>query len=407
MNAADGREARRGLRRRIAFAIAGAAMLLLLGAMLAMVMWPRASARVSIVALASLEPGVPVYDHDHRVFIVRLDDDRVLAFSEESPHLPGDPLRWVSANEMRSAGWPNPRWLEESPTGVFVEPRHGETFAGDGTRIFGPAPRDMDQYAVSIEDNWVVVDLSKLIPGSRTPGASSGATTPTPAATVPPPPSAPPPVPTPARAPAQPWRQALANERDVVALVDAILAGPDHMVELTARVQALCSFHGELNSACREQGLGIYDSFEAVVVTDFPSFCEGCELTPERLREALEHIWRDGGTSIASFYSGTEPSDQHPGQTPAGVELVAVWKVDEATEALVAQGWPSLTASYALGFRAVTPAGDDEAVTGFLLLVDPTAERPIAVVLPLSTQWTAQRAAAYAGRGEWEVLYLP
>ena len=42
----------------------------------------------------------------------------------------------------------------------------GATFDRDGTRVFGPAPRDLDQFQISLDDGMVAVDTGKLICGS-------------------------------------------------------------------------------------------------------------------------------------------------------------------------------------------------------------------------------------------------
>ncbi|MDA0366133.1 MAG: hypothetical protein O3B31_03400 [Chloroflexi bacterium] len=246
---------------------------------------------------------------------------------------------------------------------------------------------------MSVEGDWVVAHLSKLAPGANPHGeAAQGNVTPAPAAT------------TRRSGSAQLWREALANEGGVVELVDQVLTGPALTVELVARVQALCSFHGELNDACREQSLGVDDTFEAVAVS--PSECEACEVPPDRLLEGLENIWRNGWTPLASFWDGSAPAVPPTGPA-AGVEFVAAWKLDDATAARIAAHWPSLTARYALAFRALALTDREGAITGFLLLVDPAAERPIMAVELLTEQWAARRAAAYLGQGQWQVLYLP
>ena len=50
-------------------------------------------------------------------------------------------------------------------SGHFECPCHGSRFDIGGEWIEGPAPRGMDQYALSAEGDTLVVDTSKLLPG--------------------------------------------------------------------------------------------------------------------------------------------------------------------------------------------------------------------------------------------------
>ncbi len=53
----------------------------------------------------------------------------------------------------------------------------------DGTRVFGPSPRDMDRYEIRIQSGRVLVDLRRLREGERPPRWANG--TPTPASGTP------------------------------------------------------------------------------------------------------------------------------------------------------------------------------------------------------------------------------
>lgn len=103
---------------------------------------------------------------DTFVHVVRLDDGSFRALSAVSPHL-GEVLPWL------------PDFVWDGEFGWFRDLCHGETFRMDGTRIFGPSPRDMDWYPVSIEGGQVLVDLGDLQQGARGTRGSPG--TPAPA----------------------------------------------------------------------------------------------------------------------------------------------------------------------------------------------------------------------------------
>lgn len=79
------------------------------------------------------------------VHLVRSEDDSFRALSGQSTHL-GEMVAWL------------PDFFWEGQRGWFHEPCHGDTYALDGSRIFGPAPRGLDGFEVRIEDGMVIVD---------------------------------------------------------------------------------------------------------------------------------------------------------------------------------------------------------------------------------------------------------
>lgn len=105
------------------------------------------------------------------VHIVRLEDGSFLALSGKSSHL-GEFVPWRADFAFFGR------------TGWFREPLHGDTFAIDGTRVFGPAPRSLDRFALRIEDGRVIVDPTDVTLGARTPPPARNAPTATPAATA-------------------------------------------------------------------------------------------------------------------------------------------------------------------------------------------------------------------------------
>jgi len=198
------------------------------------------------------------------------------------------------------------------------------------------------------------------------------------------------------------WREQLEDVPDLIELVDEVLAGPEGVLKEATTVQALCSFHGELFELCADRGLTVTDRFEAVVVT-IGLFCEGCEVPPARVETALRGIYERGGVPTEAFWGGSAGTAgaTDPG---AGVELVGVWTLDDATIAHIAGRWEGdLVATHALEFRSRRPQPGFEVVTGFLLFVDPSQPRPIAILDPTNEAWTSFDAAR--ALGGWHILY--
>ena len=79
------------------------------------------------------------------------------------------------------------------------------------------------------------------------------------------------------------------------------------------------------------------------------------------------------------------------------------WTLDDRIADLIGERWLELSARYALAFRAVQPGTDEELITGFLLFVDPSRDRPVAIIEPTSESWTAFNTAQYLG--PWRELY--
>lgn len=94
---------------------------------------------------------------DRFFYVVHLPDGEFTLLVGRSPHR-GGAVRWAP----ESSGQIDPRF-----TGVFVEPRHGEEWTIDGTRIFGPAPRDLDRLDWRVDAGVLIADLSELHRGAR------------------------------------------------------------------------------------------------------------------------------------------------------------------------------------------------------------------------------------------------
>jgi len=91
-------------------------------------------------------------------YVVRLPDGDFRVLSGRSTHL-GGAVVW----DTTGVPWSNAAYV-----GVFIEPAHSEQWTIDGTRFYGPAPRDLDRYEWQIDDGGVlVIDLSEVVPGPR------------------------------------------------------------------------------------------------------------------------------------------------------------------------------------------------------------------------------------------------
>ena len=99
--------------------------------------------------------------------LVRLDEDTFIALSWIDPHL-GCTVPW------------RPDFSWDGTLGWFRNPCHGETYDRAGRLVFGPSPRDLDRYLVSIVDGRVIVDTEHYVCGFAPPDTRCGAPTPVP-----------------------------------------------------------------------------------------------------------------------------------------------------------------------------------------------------------------------------------
>lgn len=174
--------------RRALLALAGASALGVTALLLAGFFWPDVDREVDLGRVESFAPGTvtsfyrPVDGDGFRllapgetventctihnwsypqrlsgtvIHVVRLEDGEFRGLSGRSPHL-GEMVPW------------RPDSLWEGVVGWFREPCHGDTYALDGTRVFGPAPRDLDRFDLRIDDGHVVVDVTAVTEGART-----------------------------------------------------------------------------------------------------------------------------------------------------------------------------------------------------------------------------------------------
>ena len=145
---------------------------------------PRLARKFVVATLADLPPGSkkpvviqspdprdPLRTLDAKVYLVRLDSEQaarnpgakegmVYAFWRKCPHL-GCTVPW------------NPMFAFEDPrsgqayTGWFRCPCHGSTYSDAGFKVFGPSPRSLDMFPVSIAgDGRIILDVGTVIRGS-------------------------------------------------------------------------------------------------------------------------------------------------------------------------------------------------------------------------------------------------
>jgi cytochrome b6-f complex iron-sulfur subunit len=114
-------------------------------------LWPakpggesQANAVVPAGSLASFEPGTVTAFQKGEFYLVRLDDGGLLALSCKCTHL-GCTVPWIEKEKK------------------FLCPCHASAFDRTGNVISAPAPRALDIFPVSIENNVVKVETGKRI----------------------------------------------------------------------------------------------------------------------------------------------------------------------------------------------------------------------------------------------------
>lgn len=169
--------------RRTLLALAAAGALGTVGLLLVGFVWPDVDPRVNLGRVEAFAPGTvtsfyireiggeiqplkpgesvggcgAVYSRSYRrlsgevIHLAHLEDGSLIALSGRSTRL-GGMVPWL------------PDFSYEGEFGWFREVC-GSTWAMDGTRVFGPAPRDLDRFHLEIRDGRVVVDLTRVTPG--------------------------------------------------------------------------------------------------------------------------------------------------------------------------------------------------------------------------------------------------
>jgi hypothetical protein len=185
--------------RPVLLALLGLAMGVTLVAMTAVFIWPSGESPYGWIVVgwiedfpaASITPLMPL-DRNGQTYnstgmeapdppitalslwMVHLEDGRLLALVARSPRM-GCDISWRPT--FRFGGVEG--WFHDGGCG-------GSNFARDGTRVFGPSPRDMDRVAVEVDaEGRVFLDVSRVIAGTRPEPTRDPMATPTPAATMP------------------------------------------------------------------------------------------------------------------------------------------------------------------------------------------------------------------------------
>ena len=147
-----------------------AGLVLLVGLAGALAMWGGGPEPDDVVAVdvSGLERGRPRAigltlpgegEREVRLLLTRQADGQVAAFVGKSTHLgcrllvPGDP-RYGDGMSVS----------DEAVT--FQDPCGGSSFALDGSKSGGPAPRGLDSYAVELVDGHAQIDLTERIKGA-------------------------------------------------------------------------------------------------------------------------------------------------------------------------------------------------------------------------------------------------
>ena len=117
-------------------------------------------------------PGQKVHNLDAKAWLVMLTGDQVgrnpgaqegsiIALYHKCPHL-GCTVPWrpdFSREDPRNG---------ETYAGWFLCPCHGSTYSDAGVRVFGPAPRSMDTFALAIAGGKMTVNTGKITTGNET-----------------------------------------------------------------------------------------------------------------------------------------------------------------------------------------------------------------------------------------------
>ncbi len=127
-------------------------------------------------SLSALAPGQKIHNLDAKAWMVRFNAEQaqrnpgaqegaVLALYQKCPHL-GCTVPWRA-----DFSFEDPRSGQTYP-GWFRCPCHGSTYSDAGVRVFGPAPRSMDTFELTIDAAGTMqVNTGKITSGTETNGS--------------------------------------------------------------------------------------------------------------------------------------------------------------------------------------------------------------------------------------------
>lgn len=124
-----------------------------------MFLWPQSpTGRPTMIRFGSVgdyEAGKPVMVHPDGmpiVWIVRQDEKAILAFIGKDTYL-GCTVPW------------RPMFTFNDVQGWFRDPCHASTYGLDGTCVYGPCYRSLDQVPVVVRRDALFLDVAKVIRG--------------------------------------------------------------------------------------------------------------------------------------------------------------------------------------------------------------------------------------------------
>jgi cytochrome b6-f complex iron-sulfur subunit len=125
---------------------------------------------VFVGTVDELKPGEKKHNLEAKAWIVRFDAEQarrnpgaqegaILAVYHKCVHLGCTvPFRADFSREDPRNG--------ETYAGWFLCPCHGSTYSDAGVRVFGPAPRSMDTFAMTIDKGKITVNTGKIVLGT-------------------------------------------------------------------------------------------------------------------------------------------------------------------------------------------------------------------------------------------------
>ncbi len=130
--------------------------------------------RIFVGTIDDIQPGQKVKSVVAKTWLVRLNAEQaernggqegaLLALYQKCPHLGCTvPFRGDFTREDPRSG--------QSYAGWFLCPCHGSTYSDAGVRVFGPAPRSMDTFAVTIDGGNITVDTGAITAGGEDNGS--------------------------------------------------------------------------------------------------------------------------------------------------------------------------------------------------------------------------------------------